>query len=253
MIKLELSDKPKKLTEKVQKRLTKEFINSGKKKVVWKYKYIYEEVRKIAFGKCSFSEINLDTKSTYTEIEHFFPKDLYPNKVVEWGNLLPSSKKCNTTKGDTDTVKDKIVNPLIDNPKEHLYFENFRLYPKDSSNIGRNTILTVALNDRLHFVNPRSEQSLMVLDFMDAFYEDYIETDELKKLNGIKLSNRINRIKGILSSINRKTEFSACIATAVIDSPNYIEIISYLKNNDFWDIEFQSYEEELSFCYLGKQ
>mgnify|MGYP000616240551 CR=1 FL=1 len=252
MIKLTLSEKPKKLTIEVQNKLTKEFTDSGKTKVVWKKKFIQKAVRELAYGKCCFSEIKLDTKSTYTEIEHFYPKDLYPKLVVEWGNLLPSSKKCNTSKGDTDTYKEVVVNPFVDNPNEHLYFENFRLYPKNNSIIGKNTIDIVALNDRLHFVNPRSEESLKVLDLIEDFYNEYIENDELRKLTGRKLSSRVNRIKGYLSDINRKTEFSACIATAVKDSINFKNILSYLKANSYWDSEFQSYEDEINFCYLGK-
>jgi len=252
MIKLKLSDKPKKLTKEVQEKLTDDFIKSGKKKVVWKAKYIHTAVIDLAFGKCCFSEIKLDTKSTYTEIEHFYPKDLYPKKVVEWGNLLPSSKKCNTTKGKTDTEKEEIVNPFIDEPKEHLFFENFRLYPKEGSLIGKRTIDTVALNDRLHFVNPRSEEALKVLDLIEAFHNDYIENDVLSKLKNVKFSNKINRIKGYFSDINRKTEFSACIATAVVDSINFKNIVSYLKSNSFWDEDFESYYSEMLFCYLGK-
>lgn len=252
MIKLILSEKPAELTIELQNQLTKEFIDSDKTKVVWKAKFIKESVQKLAFGKCCFSEIKLDTKSTYTEIEHFYPKDLYPNQVVEWGNLLPSSKKCNTTKGKTDTYKDIIVNPFIDSPKEHLYFENFRLYPKNKSIIGKNTIDIVALNDRIHFANPRSEETLKVLDLIEDFYNEYVENNKLRQLSNRKLTNRLNRIKGYFSDINRKTEFSACIATAVKDSINFKNIVTYLKTNFLWDDEFQEYEDEINFCYLGK-
>jgi hypothetical protein len=252
MIKLVLSEKPERLSEEVQKKLTQDFIDSGKKKVVWKASFIQDAVRALAFGKCCFSEILLDTKSTYTEIEHFYPKDLYPNQVVEWGNLFPSSKKCNTTKGKTDTKKEVIVNPFVDNPRDYLYFQNFRLYAKNGSLIGKNTIEIVALNDRLHFVNPRAIATLKVLDLLEDFDNTYIQNNELVKLSGRKKTIRIQRIKGYLSDINRRTEFSACIATAVKDSANYQSIIAYFKNNNLWDQEFQSYQDEIDFCYLGK-
>ncbi|MCG8805508.1 hypothetical protein G1K75_07540 [Tenacibaculum finnmarkense] len=252
MIQLELTDKPIELTAKVQKELTDKFIDSDKSTDVWNTKFIREAVKKLAFGKCCFSEIKLDTKSTYTEIEHFYPKDLYPNEVVKWGNLLPSSKKCNTTKGKTDIKKETIINPFFDNPKEHLYFENFRLYPKDNSTTGKNTISIVALNDRLHFVSPRSEVSLKVLDLIEDFYIEYIENDGLSSLTPRKKVNRLNRIKGYFSDINRKTEFSACISSAVKDSINFTNIISYLKENNYWDEDFEKYETEILFCYLGK-
>ena len=38
--------------------------------------------------KCAYSEVVLGENSTYIEINHFYPKSLYPDKVVEWGNCV---------------------------------------------------------------------------------------------------------------------------------------------------------------------
>lgn len=250
MIKLVLPNKPVKLTAKKEQELINKFINE--RKVVWKYKYIYEPIRKSSFNKCCFSEVKLNTKSTYLEIEHFFFKDDYPEKVVEWGNLLPSSKKCNTTKGTTDVNVDEIIHPYYDNPKEHLYFEYFRLYPKNGSIKGKNTIEVTALNDRTHFVNPRAEQTLEFLDKFHNFYENSVKEEELLQISERKRKNRLNQLRGYLSDINRKKEFSACISTAVYDSTDYKNIKQFLELHNLWDDELQSYENEILFCYLGK-
>jgi len=97
MIKLELPQKPTELTAKLQAQKTTEFINSGKKKKVWGMEWLKKAVLEMSFGKCCYTEIRLNEESKYMEIEHFYPKSKYPKKVLEWGNLLPSCKKCNIT------------------------------------------------------------------------------------------------------------------------------------------------------------
>lgn len=253
MIKLTLPKKPLKLTVEKENQLIKEFIDSNKKKVVWKYKFLYEPVRLSSFSKCCYSEIYLNTKSTYLEIEHFCHKDAYPKQVVEWGNLLPSCKKCNGTKGTTDTKKIALINPYIDDPKEHLYFEYFRLYPKKGSLKGKNTIQNTALNDLKHFVEPRIKQTFLFSTQLNNFYINFIQDNELISFTIQKRNIKINQLKGVLSDINRKKEFSACIATTVFDSTDYQKIKDYLKLNNFWDQEFQDFENEINFCYLGKK
>ena len=96
MIKLELPPKPRQLTDELQSRLTQEYKDTGK--TVWKIEWLKKTVSEMSFGKCCVSEIRLGEESKYMEIEHFYPKKQYPDKVMEWGNLLPSCKKCNGTK-----------------------------------------------------------------------------------------------------------------------------------------------------------
>ena len=43
--------------------------------------------------------------------------DDYPDEVVDWDNLLPSCKRCNTTKGTHDVVTEPIINPFDIDPK----------------------------------------------------------------------------------------------------------------------------------------
>jgi len=252
MIKLELSKKPIELTQDEQDRLTQEFKDSGNKASVYKKSYIENAVKALAFGKCCFSEIKLDTKSTYTEIEHFYPKDLYPDEVVSWGNLIPSSKKCNTSKGKTDTKEIEIINPFIVNPGEHIYFSGGRLYTRDEEGIGRNTIDFLSLNDRFHFSDPRAILSIKVIDAIEALYLANFIDGDVNELTVRKKLNQINHIKALFAGINRKAEFSACIATSVKDAPFFNDLITALKKNDFWDDEFEEYLEEINFCYLGK-
>ena len=140
MIKLELPEKPEKLSRELQESLTKQYKKDGS--AVWNKPFIKEAVEQIAFEKCCYSECRLSEESKYMEIDHFYPKKHFPEKVVEWRNLLPSSKKCNGSKSSHNTLIEPIINPCIDNPKEHLYIQNFRFYGKTKK--GKTTIDIVA-------------------------------------------------------------------------------------------------------------
>lgn len=168
MIKLTLPKKPEELTEVEEKRLTDEF-KKDTSKSVWKQDYIEKSLLEMTNGKCAYSEQKLNSRSSYMEIEHFRHKNLYKDDVVKWGNLLPACKKCNTAKGEWDVEEKPIVNPLVDTPKNHLFVRGFRFYKRDDK--GENTIKAVALNDRKHFVNPRGEMAIRIVDEIEETYK----------------------------------------------------------------------------------
>ena len=114
MIKLTLIQKPIELTDEVERQLVSEFKTNGTS--VWKKPYIENALLQMTHGKCAYSEQFVNQKSSYMEIDHFKYKDKYKDEVVRWGNLLPSCKKCNTTKHNHDVVLEPIVNPLVDEP-----------------------------------------------------------------------------------------------------------------------------------------
>lgn len=69
-----------------------------------------------------------DTKTT-AELDHFYPRSLYPFLSITFLNLIPSCKTCNSKlKGDKDTFEEKILYPyeanLNDNIKFKLHIKN---------------------------------------------------------------------------------------------------------------------------------
>ena len=231
MIKLTLPPKPTRLAQE-ENSLTQEFIESGKKKSVWKKDYITRPLLEMSHNKCAYSEIKLNQESTYMEVEHFKHKDQYPEDVVNWNNLLPSCKKCNTTKGTVDMAIYPIVNPVFDNPSDHLYVKGFRFHYKDDK--GKRTIKLVALNDIEHFVKPRFECAQYVLDRL------LLNFDMLKKADAIDSSASISAIKTILESCGPHSVYSAVIATYLLyECPDINAMYSYLKDNGLWDSEFE--------------
>ena len=237
MIKLELTPKPEQLAAEEDK-LTAEFI-ADNSKPVWNKKYIKDALMDMSNNKCAYSEVRLNVASTYLEVEHFKHKKKYQEDVVKWGNLLPSCKKCNATKGDWDVEKDPIVNPLVDEPKDYLYVEGFRYYGKDKK--GQNTIIALALNDFTHFTRQRAYIALKIIEDL----ENCLKAIRNATTNHEQKSE-INRLKSILVMFLPSEEFSAVISTYVLyESHLFDEIESLLKLQNLWDEELISIKKDL--------
>ncbi len=232
MIKLTLPPKPLKLAQE-ERALTQEFIDSGNKKAVWKKDYITRPLLEMTHNKCAYSEIKLNQESTYMEVEHFKHKNQYPEDVVNWNNLLPSCKKCNTTKGAVDMAIYPIVNPVFDNPCDHLYVKAFRFHHKDEK--GERTIKLVALNDVEHFTKPRFACALHIINSLKNHF------DTLKTADSINSAACISAIKTILESCGPHSAYSAVIATYLLyECPEINTMYEYLKDNNLWDSDFEN-------------
>lgn len=241
MIKLELPDKPAKLTDEKEAQLVAEYKATGKS--VWRASYITDPLLEMTHSKCAFSEQRLNTLSAYMEVEHFKCKDLYADEVVRWGNLLPVCKKCNTTKGSLDVSCTPIINPMCDNPKDYLYVKVFRYYPKNVK--GENTIVATALNDHDHFETPRYEIGEYITEILEANW------DVLKVADTDRQPRAIVGIKKALSSCRSAHSFSAVLSTFVLyELPVYKEIENYLRDIGLWDDEFEEIKADLLFCAL---
>lgn len=88
--------------------------------------YRHTEIKDALFrssnNKCAFCE-SKPGESGNIEVEHFFPKSIYPEKTFEWENLLPSCRKCNEAKGTHNTGTDPILNPYTTNPSDSLFYD----------------------------------------------------------------------------------------------------------------------------------
>ena len=232
MIKLIRPAKPVELTPEKGEELKAIYNATGEP--VWKTSFIKKPLMEMSFDKCAYSELKLDTESTYTEIEHFRHKDQYPEDVVNWENLLPACKKCNATKGSWDVMSTPIVNPTIDDPKLHLYIKGYRFYGITEK--GKNTIEAVALNDDEHFVKNRFIVGNDIIQALNSEFDSLIEstTDRQKK-------TRINRIKNILYRGLPDKQYAASNATAIVfENGRYQELLDYLESNGLWDEDLES-------------
>lgn len=238
MIKLTLPEKPLELAEN-EVALTAEF-KADNNRHVWKKDYITNALLQMSNNKCAYSEVKLNVNSTYLEVEHFKPKSLYPDDVVKWGNLLPSCKLCNDSKGDWDVVSDPIVNPLVDDPNEHLYIKGCRFYKKDQ--IGDNTIKAVSLNDNSQFVIPRFQVASDICDRLESSFDDLKTADSERKIR-----NQVRRITQILKMCLPTEAYSAAVSTYLLyDSPVFRELKAYLLSSKLWTDELDEISKILS-------
>lgn len=236
MIKLDRTPCPDKLMNE-QQELTKIFKAEGKN--VWNKDYIKNSLLEMSHSKCSYCETKLDKPSIYMEVEHFYSKDHYKDKVVEWQNLFPSCKRCNVNKGSHDVGVDPIINPCIQNPKDHLDLKNYRLRGK--TQLGISTIRILYLNESDKLVKTRYEVGNKVIDKLEEFYEDIQEKTNTSR----KLRNHLNRIKALLKEGQKTEEYAVTISTVILQDDSYEKIKEFLKQNNFCDNELDLLENGL--------
>jgi uncharacterized protein (TIGR02646 family) len=246
MIKLELSPKPEKLTDEYVAGKTQEYKKDPSKKP-WRVQWLKDAVFDLAFGKCCYSEIRLKEEGKYMEVDHFHPTSIYPDEVMEWGNLLPSCKKCNITKHDHDTRREPIVHPFVDNPKDYFYIDtdSYRYEVKGSDRKKAElTLRVLGLNDFSHFVTPRRRIGKELIEVLDSVTNDL--------LGDYRTDIHIQRLKNLMKRKNRKEPYSALTSTIILSNTHYRKIESYLKTEKLWDNELQALKAELEFCSLTK-
>lgn len=121
--------------------------------------------------KCMYCEI-----SVADEIEHIYPKSLYPEKTFKWNNFLFVCGRCNLLKNDRFAIftndQDDIteltnkptdgdivfINPRKEDPLQYskINFETFLFVSKDYSNDRLTKRFEYTFNQLLHF-NEREE------------------------------------------------------------------------------------------------
>lgn len=230
MRKIDLPLKPAQLTKEVQDRLTEAFLENPDKKV-WDRPYIKEALLNMTYHKCAYSEVVLQENSSYMEVEHFYPKSLYPHKVVEWGNMLPVCKVCNNKKGKADPKEILLINPLTDEPSRHLSFQHYLCKPLDEK--GSNSIQYYDLNHS-QFTKPRFTQiqsNEKQLDFLAKEMEENITESAQGRF--------AERFKVVLQTGQKTEPYSVCISLAIISNKHYDSIKAYLKRIKLWDCELE--------------
>lgn len=243
MIKLNPVPRPKELTDEKVEELTKEFIQTGN--AVYKEDYIRNTLLKLSNSKCAYCECRFE-ESKYCEIEHFHPKKQYPNEVVLWENLLPCCSRCNRKKGKLDTKATPIIHPVKDNPKHHLYYKAYRFYPKTS--LGDETIDELDLNNRQQLVNKRfrigdglEEQLMNLQKELENYRSDFTRKKQRKITN---------TLYGIMSLCIPDSEYSATMATILLNSAYYNQLKVYLSKSNIWTQEFEELESKAELCRL---
>lgn len=114
----------------------------------YRHKSIKESLFPSSYNKCAFCECLPMEGGGYIQVEHFYPKSIFPGECFSWGNFLPSCGICNNSKGTLDTSLNFILNPYYDEPSDHLKVSLLRLKPKNNSKLAKLSIKELDLNSR---------------------------------------------------------------------------------------------------------
>lgn len=243
MIQLKAIPAPPELTNEVVEVLTQKYKTTSES--VWKQAYIKRDLLKLSFAKCCYCECKVDEESKYMEVEHFYPKDIFPDLVVVWENLLPSCKRCNGHKSTHNTQIEPIIHPVIDNPKEHLTLKSYRFYAKNNSLIGKTTIEAVELNDRERLVNKRYEIGTKILEELESLLDDLQEFENKGLAETRKERKLKNKLLKLMQECLPQKEYSATAATTLIYSEEYPPIRQKFIFLNWWNTEFQNIENQI--------
>lgn len=233
MIKLIRLPKPTYLSATKVAELTQKYKDTGES--VWNHDDIKTTLLTSSNNKCAYCECKLTEESTYMEVEHFEDKKNNENKVVEWDNLLPSCKRCNGAKGTHDVIAEPIVNPYIDDPKEHFYLRPYRLKHKTIE--GKNSIDVNDLNNTERLVHKRFEIGTKLeetIENAEDRYQQYMEDKTTRRKNKF-----VSIMKSLLSECQPTSIYSATTATILHTNDLYQQLIENLKSEDLWDDELE--------------
>lgn len=233
MIHLIRETKPSYLSKSKTVELTQDFINNGTN--VWNHDEIKIPLLKSSHNKCAYCECFIHEESKYMEVEHFEDKHNNPNKVVEWENLLPSCKKCNGSKSTHDVLAEPIVNPYIDDPKEHLAFKLYRL--KGITVKGKTSIIVNNLNDHERMVQVRFDIGEKIQELL-SIAEDQFEQYKSKRTT-VWRNKLITSIKGLLNECLPQAQYSALSATVTLTDEVFTTLKKGMEDEGLWNEELE--------------
>lgn len=248
MIKLERPPKPVQLTDEIQAVLTERYKNTGR--VVWNQLYVREALLASSHQKCCYCEKRIGSGFPDMHIDHYLPKSLYEEFVIDWNNLMPCCGDCNRSKSNHDTGNLPLVNPFVNEPKEFFFLKDF-FYKAIDNRCGSMANITISVLELNDLDKKCKLRYLVVTKIM----EDLKETLNLAQRNqnsltvDIALSNDINRrLRGVLRMCIPEAEYSAFVATAVIRDPDYSDLKNILIAAGRWTDELQQLEQSAMLC-----
>ena len=169
------------------------------------------------------------------EVEHFADKDTYKDRVLEWENLLPACKRCNVRKHSHDVLLDPIVNPAVDDPRDHLHFAFYRFDGK--CEVGRSTVEVLGLNDPERLLLNRFQVGSKVLEVLADIGQRLREYDNVSS-SVRKRNNILGRLTSLMSEGQPTAEYSATVSTVIIRSADYSFIVQEMNRLELWTDEF---------------
>jgi 5-methylcytosine-specific restriction endonuclease McrA len=230
MMQLTRPDCPEDLTTERAALLRSHFL-ADNSLTVWEIRSVKAALLAMSFNKCCYCEANLVKQSMYMEVNHFLCKKLYPEKVVDWTNLLPACKHCNTTKGDHDTDRKPIVDPSSTDPRRHLTFVHY--WFKGADDIGRETVEVLDLNDWYRNTTQRIKVGKLIHDFIGNLCDDLAKYEAIQTA---RTRNKVlRRLRQLLEEAGPESEYCSTAATILMVDPDFGRVKAKLLASGLWD------------------
>lgn len=215
-------------------------------KSVWNVDEIKNPLLLSSHYKCAYCECNIVEESKYMEVEHFECKSIYPDRVVDWDNLLPSCKRCNGNKHSHDVRVQPIVNPYFDNPVMHFSIKVYRFSGRTEK--GKITIGVIDLNNSERAVRPRFDIGETIAELVISIsekFELYCKTKSVAKRN-----NLIGAVEATLIECQPNAEYAATSATLLLGNDDFIDMIQQMKTVQLWSDELEALYQTASLLVL---
>jgi hypothetical protein len=229
MIKLDRAAPPDFLTDEKVAELVGAF--KADSSSVWNHPDIKDALSASSHGKCAYCECSVATESKYLEVEHFEYKGKYPDRVVDWENLLPSCKRCNIAKGTHDVRLLPLINPYEVHPKEHLAFRLYRL--KGLTSVGASTVEALDLNNSDRLVSRRFDLGEQIVATIE------IAVERLQRYKESTTPIRKNKLLAIVETILVECQptaiYSAGTATIVFHDEIFLGVVNDMKQANLWE------------------
>lgn len=193
-------------SSKVYKILYNVFVDNGYEKID-KYNFIKNiELKSCAYCNRSYIFTISKNANLKPEIDHFYPKHIYPYLAMSYYNLIPSCPTCNSfgAKGTRDSFMDKLKNPyeIEENDFKFTFdIQSIKIINNsiDDSSIGLKLKTLAKANDTyFQLTNLYQEHKDIVIELYQKLYQENTKMHFqtlLASLNDIKLDeNEIYRL-----------------------------------------------------------
>lgn len=154
-------------------------------------------------NKCVFCEKFVEDKEG--DIEHYYPKSLYPLQTFEWINMFWACQNCNRYgKRMHDTLTNPIIHPENDNPELFFEYDNVAIIISTTTDtrkalIAQTTINVLKFDERISL---STERFNLKLDFDNMVSELEIH------LKQYKLNLELNTLQDFIRKLNHQRTIS---------------------------------------------
>jgi 5-methylcytosine-specific restriction endonuclease McrA len=243
MIRVHRTPKPVELTDQIQHELTEKYkaltVEERKtsKGAVWRLDYIYVALDQMSCSKCVYCECKLGEQGNNLTADHWLPKKIYLDLIVDWDNLLPACSRCNTQKNDHDPNVEDLLDPTFHDPKEHLCWTAMGSTLRGKTAVGQFSVIKLNLNHPQKLTPQRAQLAAQVQQTIEDLHSRTVNLNTPKELAKIQ--------KGVLDVLIMalpNSKFSALVASAIKHDPLWQPLRDYMIQSGIWTLDHADHE-----------